>query len=184
MVYGFELKVLNESKYSMPVFSNVLLPYHLPPPLSPPQAGGAWPEIGRSSPSTVLQGATNGLLYSCPSSVCPSPFPPATTNNSSGSAQIPLHSGECSTLPPFPLDEDGPEEDGMSPEGHEEGEEAEGLSVETLWLRSSTPATPTNKLKKLRLKGKDYKKGGDGLRGKNVMESSRVKSSDLRRMMK
>ena len=65
-----------------------------------------------------------------------------------------------------------------------EGEEAEGLSVETLWLRSSTPATPTNKLKKLRLKGKDYKKGGDGLRGKNVMESSRVKSSDLRRMMK
>lgn len=72
----------------------------------------------------------------------------------------------------------------MSPEGHEEGEEAEGLSVETLWLRSSTPATPTNKLKKLRLKGKDYKKGGDGLRGKNVMESSRVKSSDLRRMMK
>ena len=72
----------------------------------------------------------------------------------------------------------------MSPEGHEEGEEAEGLSVETLWLRSSTPATPTNTLKKLRLKGKDYKKGGDGLRGKNVMESSRVKSSDLRRMMK
>ena len=107
-----------------------------------------------------------------------------TTNNSSGSAQTPLHSGECSTLPPFPLDEDGPEEDGMSPEGHEEGEEAEGLSVETLWLRSSSPATPTNKLKKLRLKGKDYKKGGDGLRGKNVMESSRVKSSDLRRMMK
>ena len=72
----------------------------------------------------------------------------------------------------------------MSPGGHEEGEEAEGLSVETLWLRSSSPATPTNKLKKLRLKGKDYKKGGDGLRGKNVMESSRVKSSDLRRMMK
>ena len=72
----------------------------------------------------------------------------------------------------------------MSPEGREEGEEAEGLSVETLWLRSPSPATPTNKLKKLRLKGKDYKKGGDGLRGKNVMESSRVKSSDLRRMMK
>ena len=68
-------------------------------------------------------------------------------------------------------------------EGVEEGEA--GLTVETLWLRGgSAPATPTNKLKKLRLKGKDYKKGGDGLRGKNVMESSRVKSSDLRRMMK
>ena len=67
-------------------------------------------------------------------------------------------------------------------EGLEEEGEV-GLTVETLWL-SSAPATPTNKLKKLRLKGKDYKKGGDGLRGKNVMESSRVKSSDLRRMMK
>ena len=69
----------------------------------------------------------------------------------------------------------------MTVEGVEEGEA--GLTVETLWLRGA-PATPTNKLKKLRLKGKDYKKGGDGLRGKNVMESSRVKSSDLRRMMK
>ena len=133
----------------MPVFSNVLLPYHLPPPLSRPQAGGAWPEIGRSSPSTVLQGATNGLLYSCPSSVCPSPFPPATTNNSSGSAQSPLHSGECSTLPPFPIDEDGPEEDGMSPEGHEEGApdcvehgrcetvEASSNALRELWLNKS-----------------------------------------------
>ena len=70
----------------------------------------------------------------------------------------------------------------MTMEGVEEGEA--GLTVETLWLRGSAPATPTNKLKKLRLKGKDYKKGGDGLRGKNVIESSRVKSSDLRRMMK
>jgi len=84
------------------------------------------------------------------------------------------------------VDEGDPEDEegGMGMEGVEEEGEGDGLTVETLWLRSSTPATPTNKLKKLRLKGKDYKKGGDGLRGKNVMESSRVKSSDLRRMMK
>ena len=44
--------------------------------------------------------------------------------------------------------------------------------------------SPTSKLKKLRLKGKDYKKGGDGLRGKNVTEAYRVKEKDLKRTMK
>ena len=150
-------------------------------PLLPPhpQAGGHWSEV----PSPGLQAATNGLLYSCPSSTSPSPYLTATDPATPASGQFPLHNGEGSTLPPFSIDEGDPEEEGVDMEGVDEEGEA-GLTVETLWLRSSTPATPTNKLKKLRLKGKDYKKGGDGLRGKNVMESSRVKSSDLRRMMK
>ena len=43
---------------------------------------------------------------------------------------------------------------------------------------------PTDKLKKLRIKGKDFKKGGDGLRGKNVTEQFRVKEKDVKRVMK
>ena len=53
------------------------------------------------------------------------------------------------------------------------------------WLITKYPtASPTSKLKKLRLKGKDYKKGGDGHRGKNVTEAYRVKEKDLKRTMK
>ena len=52
------------------------------------------------------------------------------------------------------------------------------------WLNFKETASPTSKLKKLRLKGKDYKKGGDGLRGKNVTEAYRVKEKDLKRTMK
>jgi len=39
-------------------------------------------------------------------------------------------------------------------------------------------------LKTLRVGRKDYKKGGDGLRGKNVTEAFRVKDKDLKRTMK
>ena len=39
-------------------------------------------------------------------------------------------------------------------------------------------------LKTLRVGRKDYKKGGDGLRGKNVTEAFRVKEKDLKRTMK
>ena len=55
------------------------------------------------------------------------------------------------------------------------------------WLpgaRLGLASSPTSKLKKLRLKGKDYRKGGDGLRGKNVTEAYRVKEKDLKRTMK
>lgn len=45
-------------------------------------------------------------------------------------------------------------------------------------------ATPTDKLKTLRLHRKDFKKGGDGLRGKNVTEAFRVKEKDMKRTMK
>ena len=52
------------------------------------------------------------------------------------------------------------------------------------WFGTAPAAPPTSKLKKLRLKGKDYRKGGDGLRGKNVTEAYRVKEKDLKRIMK
>ena len=55
---------------------------------------------------------------------------------------------------------------------------------EESWLARPSPNLPTGMLRKLRLKGKDYRKGGDGLRGKNVMEASRVKNKDLKRTMK
>ncbi len=45
-------------------------------------------------------------------------------------------------------------------------------------------ATPTAKLKTLRLHRKDFKKGGDALRGKNVTEGYRVKEKDMKRTMK
>jgi len=51
------------------------------------------------------------------------------------------------------------------------------------WLTKQS-GKETNKLKKLRLKGKDYKKGGDALRGKNVIEAYRVKDKELKRTMK
>ena len=43
---------------------------------------------------------------------------------------------------------------------------------------------PTEKLKKIRINRKDFKKGGDGLRGKNVTEQFRVKEKDMKRTMK
>jgi len=52
------------------------------------------------------------------------------------------------------------------------------------WFGAAPVAPATSKLKKLRLKGKDYRKGGDGLRGKNVTEAYRVKEKDLKRTMK
>ena len=58
------------------------------------------------------------------------------------------------------------------------------FAQEQQWLANPSTPLPTDKLRKLRLKGKDYRKGGDGLRGKNVMEASRVKKKDLKRTMK
>ena len=49
---------------------------------------------------------------------------------------------------------------------------------------ANKPGVPTHQLAKTRLKGKDYKKGGDGLRGKNVTEAFRVKEKDMKRTMK
>ena len=51
---------------------------------------------------------------------------------------------------------------------------------------SSTAMKPgqVGGLKTLRMGRKDYKKGGEGLRGKNVTEAFRVKDKDLKRTMK
>lgn len=43
---------------------------------------------------------------------------------------------------------------------------------------------PVEKLKRMRLHRKDYKKGGEALRGKNVTEGYRVKEKDIKRTMK
>lgn len=40
------------------------------------------------------------------------------------------------------------------------------------------------KLKQVRLHRKDFKKGGEALRGKNVTENFRVKEKDVKRTMK
>ena len=39
-------------------------------------------------------------------------------------------------------------------------------------------------LKKMRLHRKDFKKGGEALRGKNVIDNFRVKEKDVKRTMK
>ena len=59
-----------------------------------------------------------------------------------------------------------------------------GLMVSPPWVTARPEPSPTSRLKKLRLKAKDYRKGGDGLRGKNVTEAYRVKEKDLKRTMK
>jgi len=52
-----------------------------------------------------------------------------------------------------------------------------------LYVGTASPL-PTNKLRKHRLKGKDFKKGGDALRGKNVFEAYRIKGKEIKRTMK
>jgi hypothetical protein len=43
---------------------------------------------------------------------------------------------------------------------------------------------PVSKLKTVRIGRKDFKKGGEALRGKNVTEAFRVKEKDMKRTMK
>ena len=43
---------------------------------------------------------------------------------------------------------------------------------------------PVEQLKKMRLQRRDFKKGGEALRGKNVTEAFRVKEKDIKRTMK
>ena len=45
-------------------------------------------------------------------------------------------------------------------------------------------AGPVSKLKTVRIGRKDFKKGGEALRGKNVTEAFRVKEKDVKRTMK
>lgn len=43
---------------------------------------------------------------------------------------------------------------------------------------------PVEKMRTLRLHRKDFKKGGEALRGKNVTEGYRIKEKDMKRTMK
>ncbi len=43
---------------------------------------------------------------------------------------------------------------------------------------------PVEKMRTLRLHRKDFKKGGEALRGKNVAEGYRIKEKDMKRTMK
>ena len=45
-------------------------------------------------------------------------------------------------------------------------------------------AAPVSKLKTMKIGRKDFKKGGEALRGKNVTEAFRVKEKDVKRTMK
>ena len=81
--------------------------------------------------------------------------------------------------------------DGVDGEHHEEHHDdaltdeapitlGTGVRIGTL-AKATGPVTALNKAK---LKGKDFKKGGAGLRGKNVTEGFRVKEKDMKRTMK
>lgn len=51
-------------------------------------------------------------------------------------------------------------------------------------LANQSKGVPVENLKKMRLHRKDFKKGGEALRGKNVVENFRVKEKDMKRTMK
>lgn len=76
----------------------------------------------------------------------------------------------------------------LTPEGDEEHmtdespieQSGTGLRIGAL----AKAAGPVSQLKKVRIGRKDFKKGGEGLRGKNVTEAFRVKEKDMKRTMK
>ena len=51
-------------------------------------------------------------------------------------------------------------------------------------LAAQSKGVPVESLKKMRLHRKDFKKGGEALRGKNVTENFRVKEKDMKRTMR
>ncbi|XP_040567397.1 uncharacterized protein [Lepeophtheirus salmonis] len=84
--------------------------------------------------------------------------------------------GVPDTLPPPLTSEDDPH----SEHTHDE------VSTHSSNTRigASGKSVPVEKLKTLRLHRKDFKKGGEGLRGKNVTENFRIKEKDMKRTMK
>ncbi|CAB4065345.1 EDEM2 [Lepeophtheirus salmonis] len=81
--------------------------------------------------------------------------------------------GVPDTLPPPLTSEDDPH----SEHTHDE------VSTHSSNTRigASGKSVPVEKLKTLRLHRKDFKKGGEGLRGKNVTENFRIKEKDMKR---
>jgi len=158
-----------------------------------------------SLPNTPSSVATNSPIVTIPKDkvIFPAPpqyssFNPSTPSFDCRRAPI-CQPDRCPSpllLPPSPLlpptfpYTDIPLEDGEVHENDIEGEQRTSDTEKEaipglLWLRrTASKGLPTGKLMKLRLKKKDYKKGGEGLRGKNVMEGARVKTKDLNRMMK
>ena len=72
----------------------------------------------------------------------------------------------------------------MTPDFHHPDHPLNNLNINRPLTGVSKSGLPTDKLGKIRLKGKDYKKGGEALRGKNVLEGPRVKEKDMKRTMK
>ena len=66
----------------------------------------------------------------------------------------------------------------------EDGTDESPLHMNNRNMPNMKGGIPTEKLKKIRINRKDFKKGGDGLRGKNVTEQFRVKDKDMKRTMK
>jgi len=63
-------------------------------------------------------------------------------------------------------------------------EEDSPLHIGVQRLALQAKGVPVEQLKRLRLHRKDFKKGGEALRGKNVTENFRVKEKDIKRTMK
>ena len=60
------------------------------------------------------------------------------------------------------------------------------LAQNKLWqiTLAGMKGVPVEKLKTMRLHKKDFKRGGEALRGKNVTDNFRVKEKDVKRTMK
>ena len=58
------------------------------------------------------------------------------------------------------------------------------IGVHRLATAGQSKGMPVESLRKMRLQRRDFKKGGEALRGKNVTENFRVKEKDIKRTMK
>ena len=58
------------------------------------------------------------------------------------------------------------------------------FSLNTRGASAHSKTNQVGNIRTLRAGRKDYKKAGDGLRGKNVTEAFRVKEKDIKRTMK
>jgi len=104
------------------------------------------------------------------------------SNHSATSPQINDSKTMDTMDPPDLFSDDGT----LTPDALKDGEE--GTDESPLHLGNAKKygqtGIPTDRLKKIRINRKDLKKGGDGLRGKNVMDQYRVKDKDMKRTMK
>ena len=90
----------------------------------------------------------------------------------------------CFQDPPDLFSEDGTLT--PDPENGLEGTDGESpIHIGIARLASAqSKAVPVENLRKMRLQRRDFKKGGEALRGKNVTEGFRVKEKDMKRTLK